>query len=67
MHMQGDPGACRRTRCTDVVGEVSQALEHVKEQLIEHGHPKDLIVLDPGIGLGKHNGTTSTSSEREKV
>ena len=54
MHMQGDPGSMQKNPVyADVVGEVSQALEHVKEQLIEHGHPEDLIVLDPGIGFGK--------------
>ena len=54
MHMQGDPGSMQNNPVyADVVGEVSLALEHVKEQLIEHGHPEDLIVLDPGIGFGK--------------
>ena len=54
MHMQGDPGSMQKNPVyTDVVGEVSLALEHVKEQLIKHGHPEDLIVLDPGIGFGK--------------
>ena len=54
MHMQGDPGSMQNNPVyADVVGEVSLALEQVKEQLIEHGHPEDLIVLDPGIGFGK--------------
>ena len=37
----------------DVVHEVGASLEDVKMELVQRGHPEELIVLDPGIGFGK--------------
>lgn len=54
MHMQGEPGTMQENPSyDDVVDEVGTSLEAVKHELISRGHPKELIVVDPGIGFGK--------------
>ena len=39
----------------DVVEEVVRYLENQADKLIKMGHPKELIVIDPGIGFGKNH------------
>ena len=54
MHMQGEPGTMQENPSyDDVVKEVGASLDAMKHELISRGHPKELIVLDPGIGFGK--------------
>tara|TARA_B100000035_G_scaffold110218_1_gene93601 strand:+ start:5682 stop:6458 length:777 start_codon:yes stop_codon:yes gene_type:complete len=54
MHMQGEPGSMQTNpQYDDVVSEVGDMLETVKQNLIHQGHPEELICVDPGIGFGK--------------
>mgnify|MGYP005729292847 FL=1 len=54
MHMLGEPGNMQKQpKYHNVVEEVITYLEKKAEQLIERGHPRDLIAIDPGIGFGK--------------
>lgn len=54
MHMQGEPGSMQTNpQYDDVVSEVRDMLETVKQNLIRQGHPAELICVDPGIGFGK--------------
>lgn len=54
MHMQGEPGTMQSNPTyDDVVDEVGTSLSRVKLELVQQGHPAELIVLDPGIGFGK--------------
>ncbi|MBH34780.1 MAG: dihydropteroate synthase [Euryarchaeota archaeon] len=54
MHMQGEPGSMQANPTyDDVVGEVGGMLESVKQNLVQRGHPAELICVDPGIGFGK--------------
>lgn len=54
MHMQGEPGSMQANPTyDDVVGEVGEMLESVKQNLVQRGHPAELICVDPGIGFGK--------------
>ncbi len=54
MHMQGEPGTMQhRPNYDDCVSEVGEFLEGQRTMLMKHGHPSELICLDPGIGFGK--------------
>lgn len=70
MHMQGEPGTMQENPIySDVVQEVSQSITTIADRLVEHGHPKDLIVIDPGIGFGKskeHNLTLMKATKQFK-
>ena len=56
MHMQGEPGSMQANPSyDDVVEEVTNYLENKAKVLIEKGHPRDLIIIDPGIGFGKNH------------
>lgn len=56
MHMQGEPGSMQSNPSYDnVVEQVTDYLESKAEILIEKGHPRDLIIIDPGIGFGKNH------------
>jgi dihydropteroate synthase len=54
MHMQGRPETMQDSPgYKDCIGEVYSFLELAVERARESGIPKDLIVVDPGIGFGK--------------
>jgi len=54
MHMLGEPGNMQSNpQYEDVVQQVSENLVSTARNLIQEGHPANLIVLDPGIGFGK--------------
>ncbi len=54
MHMQGEPNNMQALPTYEnVVQEVSQILLDKARELVEKGHDKNLICLDPGIGFGK--------------
>ena len=54
MHMQGEPGTMQENPTySDVVEEVTQSITTIADRLVQFGHPRDLIVIDPGIGFGK--------------
>ena len=54
MHMQGEPQNMQEEpNYEDVVEEVACYLEQKAELLIQRGHSKQSIVIDPGIGFGK--------------
>ena len=54
MHMQGTPKTMQQDiQYVDVVNDVHTALFSTAEQLVDRGHPSELICLDPGIGFGK--------------
>jgi dihydropteroate synthase len=54
MHMLGEPGNMQsEPEYADVVSEVSENLLGVATELVNNGHPPELICLDPGIGFGK--------------
>ena len=54
MHMQGEPEKMQEDpKYDDCVKEVSLFLLEKAKQLIDNGHPRDLIIIDPGIGFGK--------------
>ncbi|MAH08365.1 MAG: dihydropteroate synthase [Euryarchaeota archaeon] len=56
MHMQGVPSNMQTNPSYDnVVDEVIDYLENKAQLLVDKGHPKDLIVIDPGIGFGKNH------------
>ena len=56
MHMQGLPSNMQTNPSyDDVVDEVIGYLENKAQLLVDKGHPKDLIVIDPGIGFGKNH------------
>ena len=56
MHMQGEPGSMQEQPLyDDVVEEVAQYLESKAANLVERGHSKDKIIIDPGIGFGKNH------------
>ena len=55
MHMLGEPSNMQNNPSYDnVVDDVINYLEHKAQLLVEQGHPRDLIVIDPGIGFGKN-------------
>ena len=54
MHMLGTPKTMQHDiQYNDVVNDVHQALFTTAKELVSHGHPEELICLDPGIGFGK--------------
>jgi len=54
MHMQGTPRDMQRQpRYADLIGEVKSFFQERLEYAISQGIPRDLIILDPGIGFGK--------------
>jgi dihydropteroate synthase len=54
MHMQGTPQTMQRNpHYDDVVAEVRQLLQEVRDKLIAVGIPQSKICLDPGLGFGK--------------
>ena len=54
MHMLGDPKTMQSNPVySNVVEEVCTVLQKKATELIDAGHPSDLICLDPGIGFGK--------------
>ena len=55
MHMRSDPQTMQDTpEYDDVVSEVGAFLARRSAALVERGVATDRIVLDPGIGFGKH-------------
>tara|TARA_B100001996_G_scaffold380004_2_gene366681 strand:+ start:5105 stop:5884 length:780 start_codon:yes stop_codon:yes gene_type:complete len=70
MHMQGEPSNMQNNPIYDnVVDDVINYLENKAQLLVEQGHPRDLIVIDPGIGFGKNheqNITLMKSTKRLK-
>ena len=56
MHMQGEPGSMQeQPKYDDVVDEVVKYLDHKAHELVNRGHKKENIVIDPGIGFGKNH------------
>jgi dihydropteroate synthase len=54
MHMRGDPRSMQReTRYSDVVAEVHSFLAERAAAAEAAGIPRELILVDPGIGFGK--------------
>ncbi|GGI07760.1 dihydropteroate synthase [Egicoccus halophilus] len=54
MHLRGNPGTMQdQTEYTDVVGEVFDFLADRLDQLERLGIPRELVVVDPGIGFAK--------------
>lgn len=54
MHMQGEPSNMQTNPIYEnVVDEVIDYLEERAQLLMDKGHKKSLIVIDPGIGFGK--------------
>ncbi|MFL2984519.1 MAG: dihydropteroate synthase [Candidatus Poseidoniaceae archaeon] len=54
MHMQGEPEKMQENpEYNNCVEEVSSFLFDKAQELVESGHPKELIIIDPGIGFGK--------------
>lgn len=68
MHMNGEPGNMQKNPTYhDVVEEVATYLEQQAAELIDRGLPKELILIDPGIGFGKtqqHNLLLMKSAKR---
>ena len=56
MHMQGEPGTMQdQPQYADVIEDVAYYLESKAQELIDRGHNKDKIIIDPGIGFGKNH------------
>lgn len=54
MHMQGEPEKMQdNPEYKNCVDEVSSFLLGKAQELVDSGHPKELIIIDPGIGFGK--------------
>lgn len=54
MHMQGEPEKMQdNPEYKNCVDEVSLFLFDKAQKLVDMGHPKELIIIDPGIGFGK--------------
>lgn len=68
MHMNGEPGNMQKNPTYhDVVEEVATYLDQQACRLIDRGLPKELILIDPGIGFGKtqqHNILLMKSAKR---
>ena len=68
MHMNGEPGNMQKNPTyRDVVEEVATILDQQACRLIDRGFPKELILIDPGIGFGKtqqHNILLMKSAKR---
>ncbi len=71
MHMQGEPAKMQQSpEYADVIEEVSFQLLEMARSLVDQGHPKDSICLDPGIGFGKtleHNLKLLTPDARSRL
>jgi dihydropteroate synthase len=68
MHMNGEPGNMQKNPTYhDVVEEVASYLDKQAKELIDRGLPRELILIDPGIGFGKsqqHNLLLMKSAKR---
>ena len=68
MHMNGEPGNMQKNPTYhDVVEEVASYLDKQAKELIDRGLPRELILIDPGIGFGKtqqHNLSLMKSAKR---
>ncbi len=68
MHMNGEPGDMQKNPTYhDVVEEVASYLDKQAKELIDRGLPRELILIDPGIGFGKtqqHNLSLMKSAKR---
>ena len=68
MHMNGEPGDMQKNPTYhDVVEEVASYLDKQAKELIDRGLPRELILIDPGIGFGKtqqHNLLLMKSAKR---
>lgn len=68
MHMNGEPGSMQYNPIyEDVVEEVASYLEQQAKKLVDRGFPKELILIDPGVGFGKsqqHNLSLMKSVKR---
>ena len=68
MHMNGEPGSMQDNPIyEDVVEEVASYLEQQAKKLVDRGFPKELILIDPGVGFGKsqqHNLSLMKSVKR---
>ena len=68
MHMNGEPGNMQKNPTyRDVVEEVATYLDRQACELIDRGLPKELILIDPGIGFGntqQHNILLMKSAKR---
>ncbi|MEO6696433.1 MAG: dihydropteroate synthase [Gammaproteobacteria bacterium] len=54
MHMQGEPGTMQQQpEYGDVVQEVGAFLAERIQACIQHGIPRERLVVDPGFGFGK--------------
>ncbi len=54
MHMRGEPRTMQiDTRYADLIGEIRGFLASAAEAALAAGIPRELILLDPGIGFGK--------------
>jgi len=57
MHMKGTPRDMQiNPYYDDVMGEITGFLEERSRFAINHGIPKENIIVDPGIGFGKRTG-----------
>jgi len=55
MHMRGTPETMQTmTEYRNVVGEVAESLRLLSERAEQHGIPKYMQILDPGIGFAKN-------------
>jgi dihydropteroate synthase len=54
MHMQGTPRDMQRhPHYDDLIGEIKDFFRERLKFAFSHGLPRDLLILDPGIGFGK--------------
>ncbi len=54
MHMQGTPQDMQvRPRYGDLLGEIKTFFQERLEYALSQGIPRELVILDPGIGFGK--------------
>ncbi|MBE9144821.1 dihydropteroate synthase [Planktothrix mougeotii] len=54
MHLRGTPKTMQTlTDYHDLMGELRQFLEERIQSAIDHGIPRDYIIIDPGIGFAK--------------
>ncbi len=54
MHMQGTPRDMQvRPRYDDLLGEIKTFFQERLEYALSQGIPRELVILDPGIGFGK--------------
>ena len=54
MHMQGTPKSMQKLPVyNDLIDEIKSFLESAANKAIAAGIPKDMIIVDPGIGFGK--------------